>query len=133
MKFPTCWKDGLGLMCAPHWKAYVKGLREARSAKATAPEAATSTPAKATTKRERRRTPMAHLPADEARKVPSRTNRLAARNRAKASPKAAEVERAEALIADVDALPGPEHVRRVGDDDVQAALETSAASRMLAD
>jgi hypothetical protein len=29
-------------------------------------------------------------------------------------------------IGEVDALPGPEHVKRVGDDDVQAALETIA-------
>lgn len=40
---------------------------------------------------------------------------------------------AEAIIAEVDALPGDEHVKRVGDDDVQAALETTAAARMLAD
>jgi hypothetical protein len=25
-------KDGLGTMCAEHWKAYVKGLRDARRA-----------------------------------------------------------------------------------------------------
>ncbi len=25
-------KDGLGTMCAEHWRAYVKGLREARVA-----------------------------------------------------------------------------------------------------
>ena len=25
-------KDGLGAMCTEHWRAYVKGLREARSA-----------------------------------------------------------------------------------------------------
>jgi hypothetical protein len=107
-------KDGLGLMCAPHWKAYVKGLREARASTTPAvPKAATkeaakastrtvSKPAaKATTKRERRRTPMAHVP----------------------DPKRVE---AQALIAEVDALPGPEHAGHVGDDDVQAALETIA-------
>jgi hypothetical protein len=27
-------KDGLGVMCSPHWKAYVKALREARMASA---------------------------------------------------------------------------------------------------
>jgi hypothetical protein len=109
-------KDGLGLMCAEHWKAYVKGLREARAAaKPAAPKATTkaaaatkantrpaSKPAaKATTKRERRRTPMAHVP----------------------NPKVVE---AEALVAEVDALPAPEMVARVGDVDVQAALETIA-------
>jgi hypothetical protein len=25
-------KDGLGVMCTEHWRAYVKGLREARTA-----------------------------------------------------------------------------------------------------
>ncbi|MFV2062327.1 MAG: hypothetical protein ACC726_02295, partial [Chloroflexota bacterium] len=34
--FPTqpSRKDGLGVMCSEHWKAYVKGLREARLAAA---------------------------------------------------------------------------------------------------
>ena len=49
------------------------------------------------------------------------------------SPKAAEVERAEALISEVDAMPAGEMVQRVGNADVQAALEVSAASRMPAD
>jgi len=31
-------KDGLGTMCTEHWRAYVKGLREARKA-ATADQA----------------------------------------------------------------------------------------------
>ena len=120
-------KDGLGTMCTEHWRAYVKGLREARMAAAggRTPSAARSVeraakkPArpkatKASTKRERRRTPMAHLPA----KPPAR---------------AVEAAAAEALIAEVDALPADEHVKRVGDADVQAALETSAMGRMLAD
>jgi heme oxygenase len=34
-------KDGLGTMCTEHWRAYVKGLREARKA-AQAGEAATA-------------------------------------------------------------------------------------------
>ena len=38
-------KDGLGRMCAEHWRAYVKGLREARKAgKATHEAAAASGP-----------------------------------------------------------------------------------------
>ena len=36
-------KDGLGTMCTEHWRAYVKGLREARrAAKATDKAAAAS-------------------------------------------------------------------------------------------
>jgi hypothetical protein len=31
-------KDGLGTMCTEHWRAYVKGLREARVAAAVARE-----------------------------------------------------------------------------------------------
>jgi hypothetical protein len=33
-EFPTqpSREDGLGIMCAEHWRAYVKGLREARTA-----------------------------------------------------------------------------------------------------
>lgn len=95
-------KDGLGTMCTEHWRAYVKGLAAERKARAasevpTTPNAAPA--AKAATKRERRRTPMAHVP----------------------DPKVVE---AEALIAEVDALPADQMVKRVGDDDVQAALES---------
>src|SRR5688500_19056850 len=59
-------KDGLGTMCTPHWKTYVKGLNADRKARATSGEApnpgrtTTEAEPKATTKRERRRTPMAH-------------------------------------------------------------------------
>jgi len=33
-------KDGLGVMCTEHWRAYVKGLREARVAANAADESA---------------------------------------------------------------------------------------------
>jgi hypothetical protein len=104
-------KDGLGTMCAEHWKAYVKGLtadRKARAASGETPapakaktEPTAERPAKATTKRERRRTPMAH--------VPSATD--------------VAVAQAKALVAEVDALPADQMVERVAQDDVQAALE----------
>jgi len=42
------------------------------------------------------------------------------------------VEQAEILIAVVDAMPADQLVKRVGDADVQEALEVSAAARMLA-
>ena len=69
---------------------------------------------------------------------PKATGRKAAKPAADAkasepSAKAAEAAKAEALIGEVDALPGPEHIKRVGDADVQTALETRAAARMLAD
>ena len=72
-------KDGLGVMCAEHWKAYVKGLREARIAAAGPPVAEPGTTANATT----------------------------GRTRATATPatNAGEVAKAEALIAEVDACP----------------------------
>ena len=34
-------KDGLGTMCTEHWRAYVKGLREARVAAEAGEEGAT--------------------------------------------------------------------------------------------
>src|SRR5688500_11211016 len=56
--------DGLGRMCAEHWKAYVKGLAADRKAKAAIGGTATTTiEPEATTKRERRRTPMANKAA----------------------------------------------------------------------
>ena len=94
-------KDGLGVMCGEHWKAYVKGLREARGdAAGTKPKAARPRARKAT---------------------------------ARPSAKAGGIAKAERLIADVDTLPADEAVRRVGDEDVQAALETSAMARTIAD
>ena len=69
-------KDGLGRMCKPHWRQYTNALRKAALARKAAqadappaepepaadPEARAPRRATATTKRERRRTPMAHLP-----------------------------------------------------------------------
>jgi hypothetical protein len=96
-------KDGLGVMCSEHWKTYVKGLREARLAAAgTKPQAAR--PKAAAKPRAKKAT-------------------------AKPSAKADEIAKAERLIAEVDAMPGGEHVKRVGDDDVQAAMETAASAR----
>ena len=106
--FPTqpSRKDGLGVMCTEHWKAYVKGLREARiaAAGAASPVDEPTTTANATTGR--------------------------ARATAKPAANADEVATAEALIAELDALPAEQMTQRVGDADVQAALETSAAMRM---
>jgi hypothetical protein len=109
--------DGLGRMCKPHWKAYTAGLRQdalARKAAAEGPlaEAASSEPE-----------PTGEMTAKAATNRTPRTP----------SPKTDEVERAEALIAEVDAMPADEHVKRVGDADVQAALETRATARMPAD
>ena len=36
-------KDGLGVMCTEHWRAYVKGLREARMAATASDDGATRT------------------------------------------------------------------------------------------
>ena len=101
-------KDGLGRMCQEHWRTYTSGLRKDALARkeptkgSTQPQAPEREPAQAT-------------------KPKTRT-----RKAAKPSAKPGEVERAEALIAEVDALPGPEMAARVGDDDVQAALQMIA-------
>ena len=101
-------KDGLGPMCVPHWKAYVKGLREARAdQKVAASKEPKAAGTKAATKKTHPATPMTRVP----------------------TAKDVEVAKAEALLAEVDALPGPEMVARVGQDDVQAALETIANGR----
>ena len=97
-------KDGLGRMCATHWKAYVKGLNAERKARTSAaepargpqrddtPEYATAdevavaksarrqaaATAKAKTKRERRRTPMAMPPKPESPRVRKARETLAA-------------------------------------------------------
>jgi hypothetical protein len=61
-------KDGLGRMCKPHWRQYTNSLRKAALARKAAgeePGEAKPTRAKAVTKRERRKTPMAHVPVDD--------------------------------------------------------------------
>jgi hypothetical protein len=102
-------KDGLGLMCAVHWKAYVKGLSADRKARAasgmstptSAVDAAIAGDAtKAATKRERRRTPMA------------------------SKPEPARVRKARATLTATERLGGPAYTQAIGTDEVQAALET---------
>ena len=121
-------KDGLGVMCSEHWKAYVKGLREARLAAAgTEPEAAEP---KATAKpRARKATAKPKAAKPKAKRATAKPKPKAAKPPAKAD----EVAKAEALITEVDAMPGAEHVKRVGDADMQAALETTAGARVPAD
>jgi hypothetical protein len=86
-------------MCAVHWKAYVKGLSADRKARAGTTSVATPA-AKATTKRERRRTPMSDMPE------PPR------------------VRTARATLAATEKLAGTAYTEAVGSDGVQAALAT---------
>lgn len=114
--------DGLGRMCTEHWKAYTSRLRTdalARKATPDEPAAETAPTERGATTRKGRK------PTTKTTKRPSRAGTP--------SPKAAELEQAEALIAEVDTMPATEHVKRVGDADVQAALEVSATARMIAD
>ena len=106
--------DGLGRMCRSHWREYTAGLRKDALARkgGEPPNAEAPTKATAADPKSRR----------TATKATSKT-----RSR-RPSPKTEEVERAEALIAEVDALPADEAVRRVGDADVQQALEVSATA-----
>ena len=108
--------DGLGRMCTVHWKAYTAGLRKdalARRTSEAGPDVEES----------------ASGPDATARKTKKATPRAKATRQRTPSAKAEEVERAEALISEVDALPADQAVRRVGEDDVQAAFEVSAAGR----
>jgi hypothetical protein len=87
----------------------VKGLREARASGQPATKAAKAKATKATKPKATRTRKPATPPAN-----------------------AEEVAKAKERGAEVDALPGPEMVQRVGDDDVQAALETANGSRPVA-
>ena len=115
-------RDGLGRMCKEHWKAYTGGLRTDALARQPASDGPPAETAPTEPEATERKDP----------KPTTKTTKRPSRSRAP-SPKAAELERAEALRAEVDALPADQHVERVGDADVQAALEVSAASRVLAD
>ncbi len=109
--------DGLGRMCKPHWTVYTRGLAAARK------EAASRFAAKA------------KAPAEAAKK--GSTGRATGRTRTKAQAKApanaGEVAKAEAIVAEVDALPSAEAAARTGDRDVQDALETVAAASVGAE
>ena len=108
--------DGLGRMCREHWKAYTAGLRtDALARKASEAGAAVEGSASG--------------PDAAARKTKKATPRAKATRQRTPSANAAELERAEALISEVDALPADQAVRRVGEADVQAAFEVSAAGR----
>ena len=90
-------------MCAVHWKAYVKGLPPtARRGRPARQASAIAAPTAATTKRERRRTPMAHVPKPE----PTR------------------VRKALQTLAATETLAGTAYTEAIGSPEVQAALET---------
>lgn len=98
-------KDGIGVMCRTHWREYTNALRKRALGAARARRDAIAVEA--------------------------------AKGRAKrAAAKAPVVDQAVAdaarLIQDVDALPADEYVKRVGDDDVQAALSTLARGTAIA-
>jgi hypothetical protein len=99
-------KDGLGRMCAEHWRQYVKALNAERKVRATSGETAT-TPADAqpsTTKPRRHRRPMASKPAP--------------------TPESPRVRKARETLAATEALAGSAYTEAVASDEVQAALET---------
>ena len=108
--------DGLGRMCKVHWQAYTAGLRKDALARKTS-EAGADVEASASG------------PDAAAPKTRKATARAKATRQRRPSANAAELERAEALIREVEALPADQALRRVGEADVQAAFELSAAGR----
>lgn len=110
-------RDGLGTMCAEHWRAYVRSVAAARKARASAPKAAglVSDDGVEPTSG----AGVAKLDAVVARSTRKRSTR----------PLAPKVIQAEAIVAEVDALLGPEDERAVGEPDVQGTLETVAIDR----
>jgi len=129
-------KDGLGRMCKPHWNQYTSALRKAALAR-RAEEGGTAEPiakaagkaAGATVKPERARRskvehPMAHIP-------PEKPIRSAKPARTPKAPKVAspKVREAKAVLAAIDAMPGPEAVKAMGTDEAQTALDVVNASR----
>lgn len=99
-------KDGLGLMCRPHWTEYTRGLRQAqraRQAAATAPTAPAETSGAPTT--------------------PPKAKKAATRARGGRGAKdAAAIEEARAIVASTDALSGSAYLEAVASDRVQDAL-----------
>jgi hypothetical protein len=106
-------KDGLAAMCKPHWSAYVKGLAAERKARAEDVEPAIAreaakgrakrAEAKASTKAERRRSPMANKPEPK--------------------PESPRVRKARETLAATEALAGPAYTEAVGSPEVQEAIE----------
>lgn len=103
-------KDGLGTMCKPHWTEYTRALRQAQRARQGAPDAPGA------------------VDAPEA--APAATTAKRGARGAKPAPAPdPELQAATDLVARVDALPADEYVRRIGSDDVQAALQVVAKGR----
>ena len=103
-------------MCKVHWKAYTAGLRKDALARKTSEGGAAVEES-------------ASRPDAAARKTKEAKPRAKATRQRRPSADAADLERAEALISEVDALPADQAVRRVGEADVQAAFELNAAGR----
>ncbi len=111
-------KDGLGRMCKPHWNQYTSALRKAALARKAegaetpaAAKAATTKPARK--RRSKTDQPMAHIGRKP--KAPK--------------PESAKVKEAKAVLAAIDALPGPEAVKAMGTDEAQTALDVVNGSR----
>jgi hypothetical protein len=101
-------KDGLGTMCAPHWKAYVKGLAADRKARLGDGEETN----------DERAGGMGPDPDAPAAK-PTRTKKAP-----EPKPESPRVRKARETLAATETLGGDAYTTAIGSDEVQAALET---------
>jgi hypothetical protein len=101
-------KDGLGTMCAPHWKAYVKGLAADRKARLGDGEETN----------DERAGGMGPDPDAPAAK-PAR-----AKKAPEPKPESPRVRKARATLAATETLGGEAYTAAIGSDEVQAAIET---------
>jgi len=109
-------KDGMGLMCKPHWTTYTRSLRQAARARQRS-TAVTSEPDPIVIALDGVIGSGTFVAAEQ------RAGRLREPKPVAVDP---AVLAAKALVETVEALPADEYVKRVGDDDVQAALAVLA-------
>lgn len=101
-------KDGLGVMCKPHWTEYTRSLRQAQRARQAGGEA-----------------PAAVVTPIEDKTGATGSTRA---RRAKASAEPAAVTEARAVLARVDHLSGSDYLAAVASDEVQDALRIMATT-----
>ena len=103
-------KDGLGVMCKPHWTEYTRSLRQAQRARQAGGDATGGTDGRTA------------APAPATANVGARGRKATSRK------EPAEVTAARALLAETDRLSGDAYLAAVASDPVQEALRIMAGT-----
>ncbi len=131
-------KDGLGRMCKPHWREYVRALGRSAKARKNDPldlgaRIAHDVPAATIAEAwDNAQTARAVLDEVEPTRQSQAATRVATKRAARvASPEAIKVRTAKAVVAAAETLAGKAYTDAVGSDEVQEALDVIANGRTI--